>query len=86
MCKVTAQALVGTLNQFITNWFRIQLSIEGKPLEGSYSQDNGGQDNSGYRSLQGIPELNILLPIFFHLSKEQNENFAIPTAAEIALN
>lgn len=85
MCKVTAPALVGTLNQFKTNWLRIQLSIEGKPLEGNHSQDHGGQDNRGYGSLQGIPKHNILLPTFFHLSKD-NEPFSIATVAEIALN
>lgn len=65
MCKVTTPALVGTLTQFKTNWLRIQLSIEGKPLEGNHSQDHGGQDSRAYGSLQGIPKCNILLPTFF---------------------
>lgn len=70
MCKVTAPALVGTLNQLKTNWLRIQLSIEGKPLEGNHSQDHGGQDSSGYGSLRGSQH-NILLPTFSHLSKDK---------------
>lgn len=65
MCKANAPALVGTLTQFKTNWLRISLSVEEKPLEGNHGQDHGGQDNGGYGSLQGIPKHNILLPAFF---------------------
>lgn len=64
------------MSQFQINWFRTQLSRQGKPVKATIGRIMEEAGLTGYRSLQRIQKLNILLPIFFYFSfsKEQNEN------------